>query len=35
VDEKKSMERGGWREMNEDIWLERKDMDEEKYIERV
>jgi hypothetical protein len=23
VDKEKSIERGGWREMNEDIWMER------------
>jgi hypothetical protein len=25
----------GWRELDGERWLERKDMDEEKYIERV
>jgi hypothetical protein len=36
IDEERwSMERSGWREMNEERLLEIVDMDEEKYIEKV
>jgi hypothetical protein len=34
VDKEKSIERGGWREMNEDIWMERDGWREKIWMKR-